>query len=29
MIRPNILSGLILVETVFKGYQQTPLVGKE
>ena len=28
-IRPDILSGLIWVQTVCKGYQQTPLVGKK
>ena len=28
-IRPDILLGLILVQTVCKGYQQTTLVGKE
>ena len=28
-IRPHILSGLIWVQTVCKGYQQTTLVGKE
>ena len=28
-IRPDILSGLIWVQTVFKGYQQTTLVSKE
>ena len=28
-IRPNILSGLIWVQSVCKGYQQTTLVGKE
>ena len=28
-IRPDILSGLIWVQTVCKGYQQTTLVGKE
>ena len=29
LIRPNILSGLIWVQTVCKGYQQTKLEGKE
>ena len=29
LIRPDILSGLILVQTVCKGYQQTTLVGTE
>ena len=28
-IRPDILSGLIWVQTVCKGYEQTTLVGKE
>ena len=28
-IRPDIMSGLIEVQTVCKGYQQTALVGKE
>ena len=28
-IKPDILSGLIWVQTVCKGYQQTTLVGKE
>ena len=28
-IRPNKMSGLILVQAVCKGYQQTTLVGKE
>ena len=28
-IRPDILSGLIWVQTVHKGYRQTTLVGKE
>ena len=28
-IRPNVLSGLIWVQTVCKGYQQMTLVGKE
>ena len=28
-IRPDILSGLVWVQTVCKGYQQTTLVGKD
>ena len=28
-IRPDVLSGLMSVQTVCKGYQQTTLVGKE
>ena len=28
-IGPNVLSGLILVQTICKGYQQMTLVGKE
>ena len=28
-IRPDVLSGLIWVQSVCKGYQQTPLVGYE
>ena len=29
MIRPDVLSGLICVQTVYKGYQQTTLVCRE